>query len=100
MKSGIYNFSHTLVFLFLSTNTFQVHTRLNITVKSYTSVSMVIKDFSHHTLFPVTRGNIYVDDISTTPSRSLKYCIHGQVDLFTIKICNDVSCGLPFIQSA
>jgi hypothetical protein len=30
-----------------------------ITVKLYTSVSAVLKDFSHHTSFPVTHGIVY-----------------------------------------
>jgi hypothetical protein len=38
---------------------------------------VVIKDFSHHTSFPVTRGIVYVNDASTNPSCSLKYCVRG-----------------------
>jgi hypothetical protein len=47
------------------------------TIEGESHVSAVIKDFSQHKPFRVTHHIIYVDDASTSPSRSLKNCIRG-----------------------
>jgi hypothetical protein len=47
------------------------------TIEGAYHVSVVIKEFSQHKPFRVTHRIDYVGDASTSPSRSLKNCVHG-----------------------